>query len=191
MIRYLSKTILPLLQGGGFYILNCWRFRRLGFPVFYWGDGYIRNASSITLGRRVCLPRKVFIDPIDLTVGDNSWLGVNCCISGRVVIGSRVMLGPNVVIPGASHVVSNVDIAMIDSGLDVKGTVIEDDVWIGANATIIDGVRIGKGAIIAAGSVVNKDVLSYSVVGGVPAKFIKFRFDDSIMTQLDSSFTVS
>ena len=56
-----------------------------------------------------------------------------------------------------------------------KGIIIEDDVWIAANATILDGVKIGKGAIIAAGAVVCKDIPAYTIAGGVPAKVIKQR----------------
>lgn len=58
------------------------------------------------------------------------------------------------------------------------------DVWVGARAIILDGVKIGDGAIVAAGAVVTKDVLPYSIVGGVPAKIIRMRFDDSIITRL-------
>ena len=58
--------------------------------------------------------------------------------------------------------------------------VVEDDVWIGYRSTIMSGVHIGKGAIIAAGSLVTKDVPAYAIVGGVPAKVIKYRFDNSI-----------
>lgn len=64
-------------------------------------------------------------------------------------------------------------------------TVIGNDVWIGAKATILTGITIGNGAIIAAGSVVTKDVPSYSIVGGVPAKTIKMRFSDSIIQKLE------
>lgn len=64
-------------------------------------------------------------------------------------------------------------------------TIIENDVWIGNNAIIIGGITIGNGSIIAAGSVVTKDVLPYSVVGGVPAKTIKFRFDDKVIEKLN------
>lgn len=62
--------------------------------------------------------------------------------------------------------------------------VIEDDVWIGYGATIMSGVHIGQGAVVAAGAVVTKDVPPYAVVGGVPAKVIKYRFDDELIKEL-------
>ena len=61
----------------------------------------------------------------------------------------------------------------MDQGITAEGSVIEDDVWLGAGAIITDGVHIGKGAVIAAGAVVTKDVPAHAVVGGVPAKIIK------------------
>jgi chloramphenicol O-acetyltransferase type B len=67
---------------------------------------------------------------------------------------------------------------------EFEETVIGNDVWIGANAIIIDGVSIGDGAIIASGAVVNKSVEPYAIVGGVPAKLIKKRFDDEEVTHL-------
>lgn len=66
-----------------------------------------------------------------------------------------------------------------------KGDIyVDDDVWIGYGATIMSGVRIGKGAVIAAGAVVTHDVKPYSIIGGVPARLIRYRFDDEIMEQL-------
>lgn len=62
--------------------------------------------------------------------------------------------------------------------------IIEDDVWIGYGCTILSGVRIGQGAVLAAGSVVTKDVPPYAIVGGVPASVIRFRFAKEIITQL-------
>lgn len=68
---------------------------------------------------------------------------------------------------------------------DTKGPIIiEDDVWIGTNAIILSGVRVGKGAVIAAGSVVSKDVPAYSIVGGVPARTIRKRFEESTIDLL-------
>ena len=63
--------------------------------------------------------------------------------------------------------------------------VIEDDVWIGYGAMIMSGVRVGQGAVIAAGAVVTKDVPPYSVVGGIPAKILKYRFDEEIRKRLN------
>jgi len=66
-----------------------------------------------------------------------------------------------------------------------KGPIIvEDDVWIGARSLILSGVTIGKGAIVAAGSVITKNVPPYSIVGGNPAKIIRFRFEDNIIKEL-------
>ena len=66
-----------------------------------------------------------------------------------------------------------------------KGPIIvEDDVWIGTRAIILSGVRIGKGAVIAAGTVVTKDIPPYAIVGGNPAKIIKFRFEQDVINEL-------
>lgn len=67
---------------------------------------------------------------------------------------------------------------------EIKQTIIGNDVWIGHNVTIIQGVTVGNGAIVGAGSVVTKDVPPYAIVGGVPAKIIRYRFDNSIITEL-------
>ena len=65
--------------------------------------------------------------------------------------------------------------------------VIKNDVWIGANCTILDGITIGNGAVIAAGSVVTKDVPAYAIVGGNPAKIIKYRFSREIIDEIEKS----
>lgn len=62
--------------------------------------------------------------------------------------------------------------------------IIEDDVWIGSSSIIMSGVKIGQGAIVAAGAVVTKDVPPYAIVGGVPAKIIKYRFDEKLIKKL-------
>ncbi|EPZ37468.1 transferase hexapeptide repeat containing protein [Anoxybacillus ayderensis] len=61
---------------------------------------------------------------------------------------------------------------------------IGNDVWIGANSIVLDGVKIGDGAIVAAGAVVTKDVPDYAIVGGVPARVIRYRFNEEIIKQL-------
>lgn len=117
-----------------------------------------------------------------ITMGDNVFIGRNCSIttshSGRspIVFGNNIMLAERVQVIGGNHAFDRIDIPINQQGEGKQGTIIiEDDVWIGASAIILTGITIGKGSIIAAGSVVTKDVKPYSIVGGNPARFIKSR----------------
>ena len=94
---------------------------------------------------------------------------------GGVEIGKYVQVGPNTVIHSANHNFDDIDLPICKQGHTPKKVKIEDDVWIAAGCIILPGVTIGKGAVIAAGAVVTKDVEPYSVVAGAPAKKIKDR----------------
>ncbi|AUG58715.1 MAG TPA: acetyltransferase [Ruminiclostridium sp.] len=111
----------------------------------------------------------------DIEIGDNSGLGLNCRITGPLKIGSYVMMGPDVMIFTQNHRNDRLDIPMMLQTDPKKPVVIGDDVWIAARAIILPGVTIGKGAIIGAGAVVTKDVPEYAVVGGNPARVIRYR----------------
>lgn len=115
-----------------------------------------------------------------LKMGDYSSIGAYSYIgcSGYISIGDNVMIGPNVSMMAENHVFDSISIPMSKQGVSNTGITVEDDVWIGTKAVILDGVTIGKGAIIAAGAVVTKDVLPYSIMGGVPARVIKNRTGD-------------
>lgn len=95
--------------------------------------------------------------------------------SGGLEIGNQVRLGPHICMHSANHNFNNLDSPIYTQGLTLKKIIIEDNVWIGAHATILAGVTIEEGAIVAAGSVVTKDVLKNSIVAGNPAKFLKSR----------------
>lgn len=111
-----------------------------------------------------------------LKIGNESGLGRYSIAQGNITIGDGVMIGPYCFIYTRNHKTDDLDIPMFKQGLtEKKPVVIENDVWIGARVTILPGVHVGSGSIIAAGSVVTKDVPPYAVVGGNPAKIIKYR----------------
>ena len=101
----------------------------------------------------------------------------NCFIQvrGKLNIGDNVIIGPGVSIFTENHNFSNLSKYINEQGETRAGVTIEQGVWIAGGSIILDGVTIGANSIIAAGSVVNKDVTPNSIVGGIPAKIIKFR----------------
>jgi acetyltransferase-like isoleucine patch superfamily enzyme len=92
---------------------------------------------------------------------------------GGVTIGDRVYTSPMTQIVAVNHVFDDPDRPFIEQGITAQGIVIEDDVWLGASVVVTDGVRIGRGAVVAAGAVVTNDVPPHTVVGGVPARIIR------------------
>lgn len=112
----------------------------------------------------------------DISIGNNSGLGLRCFVRGPLEIGDYVMMGPDVVILTASHKFDSTDIPINKQGVDLpKPVKIDDDVWIGARVIILPGVTIGKGVIIGAGAVVTKNVPDFAIAGGNPAKIIRYR----------------
>lgn len=121
----------------------------------------------------------------NVSLGHDVAIGLNntfMCTRAPIYIGNYVMTGPNVMIITGNHRIDIKNKPMVKIHDDEKlpendeTVVIEDDVWIGANVTILKGVTIHTGSIIAAGAVVTKDVEEYSIYGGIPAKKIKNRF---------------
>ena len=112
-----------------------------------------------------------------ITIGKNCFLGEFNVIRGQggVRMGDGVYTGPMVQIVAVNHVFDDPDRPIREQGIIAQGIVIEDDVWIGAGATVLDGVTIGRGSIIGAGAVVSTDIPPYSIAVGTPAKPIKSR----------------
>ena len=144
------------------------------------------SQQGIKLGNRVTIGKYAIIRPSNiyggaigegLTMGDNSNIGpynyIGC--SGKITIGNNVMLAPRVSIYAENHVFEHPEILIRNQGVEKKEVIIEDDCWIAANSILLAGVTIGKGSVVAAGSVVTENVPPYSIVAGVPAKWIKSR----------------
>lgn len=112
----------------------------------------------------------------NIQVGDHSSINKRCWISHDTVIGADVMMGPEVIILSSSHSFGRTDVPMRCQGNDDRiPVVVGDDVWIGTRAVILRGVHVGSHSIISAGSIVTKDVPEWAIVGGAPARVIKYR----------------
>jgi acetyltransferase-like isoleucine patch superfamily enzyme len=113
------------------------------------------------------------------------YVGDHCKIGPMVVLGKYVMFASDVAIVGADHCFDKCGVPMIFSGRpELKKTIIESDVWIGYGVTIMTGVTIGRGSIVAAKAVVTKNIPPYEIWGGIPARKIAERFSDEERKQL-------
>ncbi len=109
----------------------------------------------------------------DVFIGDRNLLGISSVVIGPVTMGNDILLAQHVVLSALNHNFKNIRLPIKDQGVSTEPIVIEDGVWIGANAVITAGVTIGKNSVVAGGSVVIKDVPAYTLVGGNPAKVLK------------------
>ena len=126
----------------------------------------------------------------NIHIGNSVSLGENTILmstKAKITIGDHVMFGPGVTVVTGNHRIDMVGRYMDEvtdkdkNPGDDEDVVFEGDNWIGANVTILKGVTIGEGAVIAAGSVVTKSVEPYTIYGGVPAKKLKMRFDEETL----------
>ncbi len=113
-----------------------------------------------------------------LVIGSGTYVGEHNNIraaGGSITIGNNCLISQQVSIIGSDHGIQKEELIKTQLWIKKGDIVIEDDVWIGCASQILSGVRIGRGAVIAAGSLVNRDVPPYSIVAGIPAKVIKYR----------------
>lgn len=143
-------------------------------------------------GEKVTVPASVQLFGSQLTLGNDVHLGTNnlfMCTNAPIVIGDHTMLGPGVTMISGDHRIDIPGKYMTEIGEADKlpendlPIVLKGDNWIGANVTILKGVTIGDGAVIAAGAVVTQDIPPYAIAGGVPAKVLKYRFEAGTQEQ--------
>lgn len=164
------------------YYFYCRTLLGLGVPAVIEQGVHICAAKAICIGNFFSCGRRCSLNAGgggSILIGDNVAfnidVNINASIGGVVSIGNNVLVGPGVLMRTSDHIFSRVDLTIPEQGHKSGKILIDDGAWIGGNVTIIGDVRIGKGAIIGANALVNRDVPDYSVVGGVPAKHIKWR----------------
>jgi maltose O-acetyltransferase len=146
------------------------------FPIFGALRGALCRPLFRSAGRGIHVKQGAYFGRgSEIEIGDHSDLGLRCLVYNNVSLGRDVLMGPDVMILGANHNIERLDIPMRLQGQRRERCIIGDDVWIGARAIILPGVRIGTGSIVGAGAVVTADVPAYAIVGGNPARVLRSR----------------
>jgi acetyltransferase-like isoleucine patch superfamily enzyme len=140
----------------------------------YVAEGANVVASRLTVGEYTTIAAGCVVRG-DVTIGAHCSLNAGAATIGRVRIGDFVRIAAYVVLVGENHGIDDLEQPIAVQPLTSLGVVVEDDVWIGANATIVDDVTIGAHSVVGAGAVVTRDVPPWSVVGGVPARVLRDR----------------
>ena len=153
---------------------------RLGENVVFETGVLVFHPENIEIGNNVYIGHQTILKGYyrnRMTIGDGTWIGQQCFFhsAGGLAIGRNVGIGPGVKIVTSAHRLDELDRPILHSTLDFAPVVIEDDGDIGVGAVILPGVRIGRGAQVGAGSVVDSDVPPNAVVAGVPARLIRTR----------------
>ena len=163
------RVVFSIIQ----YSYNTFSFGIARLRSKFWG------VFTKKMGQRVNIKSGTIIfSPFHVEIGDFCDFGSNCNLNGHsgLTIGSFVRFAGNVSVLTNQYIYDDPKLPVYFSGYHPGPVVIEDDVWVGVNAVIMPGVTIGRGAIVGANAVVTKSVEPYAIVGGVPAKRIRYRF---------------
>jgi acetyltransferase-like isoleucine patch superfamily enzyme len=156
------------------------------FDTSYIAENAAIFTESLAIGERSWIAGHALVRG-DVILGDDCSINPYASVSGKVTCGNGVRIASHASIVGFNHGFDDPDRPIHRQGVISLGIVIGDDVWVGANCVILDGVTIGNGAVIAAGAVVTKDVPHYAIVAGVPAKRLRERFPATVQAVLEAS----
>lgn len=176
----MQERVLKLIEipNAIFHCVKIQIYKKIGFNCC---------GNNVTIGRNFSVS-----GASNILFGNNVSIGVNSLFMttrAKIIIGDWVMSGPHLTIITGNHrtdLVGRYLMSVKDSEKlpeNDSDVIIEGDNWIGANVTILKGVKIGEGSIVAAGSVVTKDIPAYEIWGGVPARFLKKRFDEETLEE--------
>lgn len=162
--RWFIRLLAPLYQHRGRHAIihHSVRMDTPPYRKFWLGDYSVVESFA-------CINNAVG----DVIIGNHTRIGLHNTIIGPVIIGSHVNLAQGITITALNHNFDDSEKNIDQQGISTKEVVLEDDIWVGANAVILPGVTIGKHAVVAAGAIVTKDVPPHSLVAGVPAKVIR------------------
>jgi acetyltransferase-like isoleucine patch superfamily enzyme len=150
---------------------------RPGWKFGYWIRRILVKHIFLKCGEAVIIKKKAYFgDGAMVIMGDRSQLGENLKAQSDLILGKDVIIGPDVILLSSSHAFDRIDLPINQQGAFPRRPItIGDDVWIGTRVIVLPGVQIGNHAILGAGSVVTKSVPPYAIVGGNPAKIIRYR----------------
>ena len=153
--------------------------RRFGHGVYIGSNAGFKHIETFEIGNNVFIGEQSYIQGrFDgrCVIGNHTWIGLQSYLDARdLIIGDYVGWGPGAKVLGSVHTGLPIDTPIIKTELEIKPVRIEADVDIGVNAVVLPGVTIGQGSIVGAGAVVSKNVVPFSVVAGVPARFLRWR----------------
>jgi acetyltransferase-like isoleucine patch superfamily enzyme len=167
--RFFEKKNILKGKNNNFFPQVCFETLNGGRIVIGDDNEFLHGVLLLTYGGSIVIGDRCSINPYSVIYGHGK----------GVIIGNDVLIAGHTLIIPSNHNFANVKLNINIQGEESKGIVIKNNVWIGAGCQILDGVTIFEGAVIAAGSVVNKDVPANAIFAGVPAKLLRYRDETS------------
>jgi acetyltransferase-like isoleucine patch superfamily enzyme len=157
------------------------RLARVGRDVYVDRNvGFLRHPDRITIGDHVIVKEGARLCPTNpdatITIGDWTTIGYHTFVfaSTAITIGANCLIAPFCYLVDSHHGIAR-DVLIREQAMTARPIAIDDDVWLGVRVTVLNGVHIGRGAVVGAGAVVNQDVPSLAIVAGNPARVIGYR----------------